>query len=467
MTYPEFETDLLVGVKPPFSDAYVDEYFIKLLDVQELSVGVMELQGEGSYPKDGWISEFSQINLFVSDKFIDDQWFKNAPDLVCFAKSFQKFIEPSVLVDQQMRKGGPRISGRPHASLSLFYKDIDLGLIFRFLFDFDGIVDDYIKGLSDSFKSICSYRLNNNSRIHRSIEKTHISDNRVIHLIYLDGTWVVDNPLQNVTRELNDKYREGQDHRIRKPEIMIHHNDYRKYFTFGKKWVLESDKLETIMTKPNDVSIYSSICDRHTAAGKKFYDSVIKPRFKRYHGSFPSEVQHTEYYNYFEYIISAIIFAYTAVEAFVNICISERYQYSHKGKMVSREEVERYFPLRDKLKLFLVQVLDTPNPSQEPWCSFFIDLEEIRDEVIHTKQSKSEDRYSQFLTKRIFKIIEVHKIIIRYYAKFINDSGESLLNQVPYNFGYDEIRPSLMNDRTYDKLHETLNNPSKIYPANK
>jgi hypothetical protein len=108
------------------------------------------------------------------------------------------------------------------------------------------------------------------------------------------------------------------------------------------------------------------------------------------------------------------------------------------------------------LKKIVSEILQTPEVSKEKWWSNFIKLEEIRNEIIHTKQSISESRYSQLLSKNIFDIIETHKEIINYYGCYIAKNKQDLLNEFPYEFGYDEFYPNLTNKESFEKSIKVL-----------
>ncbi len=142
------------------------------------------------------------------------------------------------------------------------------------------------------------------------------------------------------------------------------------------------------------------------------------------------------FYDYFEQIIAAVTYSYTAIETLANICIEERYQHTKKEKGVTtiydKEGIERNFKLRDKFKVIIRTILSTPDPSAEPWWQFFIQLEEIRDKIIHTKQSNSQERYSLFLSPKIFLIVEVSKSIVKWYGHYINTNLRRILDDFPF-----------------------------------
>ena len=110
----------------------------------------------------------------------------------------------------------------------------------------------------------------------------------------------------------------------------------------------------------------------------------------------------------------------------------------------------------------LQDVLKTSDPTKELWWNKFIELENIRDEIIHSKQSNSVERYSKLLSKGIFEIISINDTIIKYYGKYILENNPNLLEDYPYGFGFDEFYPGLTNDENYELFYRDIFNPSSI-----
>lgn len=59
---------------------------------------------------------------------------------------------------------------------------------------------------------------------------------------------------------------------------------------------------------------------------------------------------------------------------------------------------------------------------------------------------------------KVFEIIKVHKTIIEYFGKYINENHKVLLDEFPYNFGFDEVYPATMSGKEYDKNYRNMNN---------
>jgi len=287
---------------------------------------------------------------------------------------------------------------------------------------------------------------------------------------YKEREWQLIDRLKDASLQLSKAYKESvDDNRVRKPYIVFNEDNYNQYNYFDNQWSLKIDQEDIILPQPNDISLYVKLADRNLVEAENFYQHELKSRSGQLHMPLLNTEDYLKYYDYFETIIAAITFSYTSIETLANICIPHDYSFAEKGtgkragitSIYSKEAIERNFPLRDKFKTILKEVLFTSNPADEAWWNDFIDLEEIRNEIIHTKQSKSEERYSFFLSARIFQVIGCNKVIIKYYGKYINEHLPHLLFDFPYDFGYDSVPASFMTNEEYMRHYEMLHNPWK------
>jgi hypothetical protein len=464
VNYPEFNSDILITVEKPLPKIYVDEVLTKKLSECKLTLEVIEIDRRESYSRGEWIASSSFINLYLSDKFIQDHFVNNTKDLTVLLDNFKILFQPLTKFSGYLNRSDKIKRTRHYTTFSTLYQTKE-NFLFQFLFEMEGDESAYINALTDVFKTIAIYNEPKENSLQSAIKKSYSQSNKIKYLLYIDKQWTVLNPLLEVGREINDSYRENKDFRIKKPTIIRHRDDFRKYFVLDKNWVLVFDGLETMMIKPNDVAIYSNISDNNLKQAEIFYKESILPRHKQYGGSFPSMEKQKEYYDYFELIITALLFAYTSLEAFANICIHDRFEYLIEKDGIktiySKEAIERKFSLREKFKNIIKSILNTPDPTLEKWWNGFIDLENLRDEIIHTKQSKSEDRYSQLLSKKIFKTISIHKEIIKYYGFYISENKKDLLEDYPYNFGFDDFFPGLTDEKGYEQSYSVLHNIPK------
>lgn len=212
-----------------------------------------------------------------------------------------------------------------------------------------------------------------------------------------------------------------------------------------------------MLDKPNDVAIYSNIAQTALDKARAFHKKHIIPRVNSGFGSHTlRQKELKEYYDYFEVIITAVVFAYNSIETLSNICIPDNYTYSTVDRsgddiVMNKNQLERHFSLREKLKIILPNVLSCESPCQQKWWQPFTKLEDLRNEIMHSKDSKSEDRYSNLLSSKIFKIIQIHKEVIEFFGKSIYESDNSLLDEFPNGFGFDTYKVKKVKDANFKK----------------
>lgn len=124
-------------------------------------------------------------------------------------------------------------------------------------------------------------------------------------------------------------------------------------------------------------------------------------------------------YDYLEQIITAITFAYTALETFANQEIPKNYVYEEKlksGLLIPRDKewIERYLNLNVKLSIILPEVLGKPMPKGTTLWNRFKNLEKLRNRIIHLKPSDHQ-----------------HSTAMNMYPKSI---WSDLLNPKPQNY---------------------------------
>lgn len=260
--------------------------------------------------------------------------------------------------------------------------------------------------------------------------------------------------IEKLAEEHNKDYINKTDWRVRKPHVVFLKDNPTRKIVLSNNWVLESDKLETMLDKPNDVAIYSNISLNALNDAIIFHKEEIVPRVNSGFLSKPlNQTKLKKYYDYFEKIITAVVFAYTSIEAFANICIPTDYTYEEekngKKNIYNKADIEKTFSLRDKFKKNLPEILDSDNPCEEKWWTRFTELENLRNEIIHSKESKSEERYSKLLSSKIFKKVEVHKEVIEFFGKYIKQNKYKLLDDYPNNFGFDSYKVKLMSKENF------------------
>jgi hypothetical protein len=437
--------------KPDFK-ILIEKFLINNLLGSSIKIGITILEKESSRNTQ-LVRDSSFFKIQVSQGFVMEHYANQTGDYNKLLNEFQNIF-------QIISKNTDEIIQQMHSfsSVSILYKFKNL--ILHFPFNFLG--ENYIAAFENALKLIFLLNRNLTPNIEKQLIKTFDEGKGQRIFSFKKNKWEIVDPLILITKDLNDKFREKKDSRIKKPHIVVNEDNIFEYFVFETNWILVFDGLETMMAQPNDVSIYSNIAEKNLQGAETFYKDIILPRHIYYHGSFPSEAEQKDYFDYFELIIQAIIFSYTALEAFANICIPINYKYTvYKNDIktiYSKQAIERNFSLRDKFKIILPEILEMSDVTKSKWWNTFIELENLRDEIIHSKLSKSEDRYSSLLKKGVFKLIRNHKLVIEFYGNFIFQNKKILLEEYPYNISFDEVYPGIMTAKNYDETYREMHN---------
>jgi hypothetical protein len=457
MIYPNITTDILFRFNNTTFELFVSKIFMQKINDTSITASSEIVEEESVISKDEWINQAPIIGIYLNSTFIAHHENKN-PELKVFYDALKETLSPLTNISKPIYESIKFPNHKPFVFLTIYYKTEE-NLIFKFIYDGKENIDEVINSINQIVDLLVKYINKTDENLINAIQSSFTQNNSIKYFIY-DKDWYVLNPLIEVSKEINKKYLENKDNRVSKPHILMQRDDYSKYIILDSNWVLEFEGLETLLIKPNDVSLYSSISINNLNQAQIFYDKVIIPRLKEYGGSFPTYEKQKEYYNYFELIITSIIFAYTSLEAFANICIPNNYEYitdkSGVKTIYSKTAIEKKFPLREKFKDILSPLLKITNITNEHWWHKFIKLEEIRNEIIHTKETTSEERYSKLLTKEIFELIIVHQEIISFLGNYISQNKQELLAKFPYSFGFDEFLPGFTTKENFDKSKETL-----------
>ena len=132
-------------------------------------------------------------------------------------------------------------------------------------------------------------------------------------------------------------------------------------------------------------------------------------------------VREDEYYKFLMYKISCITSLISTVECFLNELIPERFTIENsKGIIVGKEEIERHWNLKSKLKIIVPEIKKISDlRNYELKSNKFIELSIIRNEFTHMKSKldgKNMDPFIEYFEQLInldlkLKISETKKLI--------------------------------------------------------
>ncbi len=149
-----------------------------------------------------------------------------------------------------------------------------------------------------------------------------------------------------------------------------------------------------------------------------------------------------KYFNSLEFYIGSIIFAYTSIESFVNEVIPKGYVHKKQKtkctEIYTKDQIE-YLQLDEKLKNILPEIIKIASIAQTQLWSEYIELRDIRHQIIHLKtknldyissQNKFDHIWNRIINNGNFIDYSIKaKLIIEYY---INDAKPRWLRLCPF-----------------------------------
>ncbi len=286
---------------------------------------------------------------------------------------------------------------------------------------------------------------------------------------YKDRRWYSVDLHLKAGKDIAKSYLKNNDKRVHKPWVPMNRDNFRDKLVFdNNNYFLETESGTTWLVEPNDVSMFSSIAVRQRKAAHEYFFKEIFPSYEYLTSSrYPGFDKQKLYFDYFEIVIGAVIASYTAIEAFANLMIPEDYLYSINGKnknegittSYKKDAIERHISLEEKLQVVLPNIYSTPKPqSDSTWWTSFQSLENIRNELIHAKRSRSNERYSRLLSKTIFDLIDTHIVVVTWFGKYIEASKPKMLDRFPFGFGHDGFKPGLVDPEFNKKVMRQMRN---------
>lgn len=138
-----------------------------------------------------------------------------------------------------------------------------------------------------------------------------------------------------------------------------------------------------------------------------------------------------DYFDLLELMITNVIFAYTAIEAYANQLVPDQFVFKRMRddkkceEIFNKDQIERFLSLDIKLKSVLPQVTGAADPSGTKLWEDFRELQRVRDRLIHVKtadlglRSSPIDSVWSLLTRRlqIDSSLVAHRMIMHFPQK--------------------------------------------------
>lgn len=223
-----------------------------------------------------------------------------------------------------------------------------------------------------------------------------------------------------------------QDPRVEQINLLeVDFKDPDKYMAFELQEISKftTDSFETIFLTPNNISLLLHVYRNELKKYKLTLENhVLKndlgEKYKK-----KNKLTYTSkmIYEMIQFAETAIIFGYTAVEAFANSCIPENYTYEFKNNKGILEKydlkaTERWLSLSDKLKNVLTEIFGKHDLADQQFWSDFKELESLRNSIIHLKK-EDHDFFYVFFKKSTIRVIESAEKIIDYFVDIETNVG--------------------------------------------
>ncbi|EHN8904829.1 hypothetical protein F6R80_002501 [Enterobacter asburiae] len=210
-------------------------------------------------------------------------------------------------------------------------------------------------------------------------------------------------------------------HRSNRPLACINEKDDKCVF-FQEVISTKIENKKITFSRPNEISLSMSIAKKSLDNAQEIRKSILKiVQPKKTNDFYGNEV--AEIYDYLEEVQKAIIFSYKAIEALCNSAIPEDYTYkkdiSKKGicEIYDKSAIERWLSTTEKVSKILPDIYNCPSPSNQKFWGHFKKLEELRNEIIHSKSSTSSTLLSDLLSKDIRKYFNSCEDMLLYFYK--------------------------------------------------
>lgn len=212
------------------------------------------------------------------------------------------------------------------------------------------------------------------------------------------------------------------DERFEGPYISIENNSQKAVFQNIDSFKVDGEIIDVL--RINHVSLNISASEKYCMEAETKYKNFVEYKLKsiveisRYDSTYLIE-KSKRLCDYIEAIERAIVFSYTSVESFVNLAIPLNYTYERINKngqteILNAYEVQRYIDLKTKIKKIICKIYGLETLTQQGFWSQFCELENIRNNIIHLKNTSYDNVIQTYLESKVFKCIKAANKLIEY-----------------------------------------------------
>ena len=208
------------------------------------------------------------------------------------------------------------------------------------------------------------------------------------------------------------------------------------------------------LSRPNEISLSMNIANNSLKKSQSLRKSILKKignsKNKKF---FENDVG--EIYDYLEEAQKTIVFSYKAIEAMCNSAIPEDYIYKKSSNKKGVQEIydklgiERWVSTTEKVSKILPDVYNCISPERQQFWGHFKNLENLRNDIIHSKSSSTSKVLSELLSGDIDKYVRSCNDLLKFF--FNQDRGNPLFPLMP---GITEIVSAEIDDM--DKYFKSI-----------
>ena len=213
---------------------------------------------------------------------------------------------------------------------------------------------------------------------------------------------------------------------------------------------------------PNNIAVLLSISSKSLDKARElhnkfFHSQSIEFRLEKIEvdkGTFLNRVSSTVC-DYVEYVQTAVVFAYTALETFANLSIPDGYLYQTENQskgireIYDKRAIERWLSLKIKIQHILTEIYRTKKVESQKWWAQFLNLEKYRNDIIHQKTINSTSFYKEYFKTAVFQSCECPLVVIKFFYKAHAENNRT-----------NPIWPWLVNDKNYFPVSDQYDSSS-------
>lgn len=256
----------------------------------------------------------------------------------------------------------------------------------------------------------------------------------------LDGlsfntTYIVTHTIENYTKNIVDvsSVKLGFTPRSNRPLVCVDtEEDQCVFFQEVITTKIENKKLS--FARPNEISLSMNIAKKSLEKSLEIRNKMLK--------SFGGEKsvdlygeQVNDIYDYLEEVQKTIIFSYKAIESLCNSAIPSDYTYkkaiSKKGihEIYDKSAIERWITTTEKVSKILPNIYNCATPTKQSFWGHFKKLEELRNDIIHSKSGSTSALLSELLSSDIDKYFKSCERMLLFFYKL--DKGNHFFPVMP------------------------------------